>query len=55
MTPPLVEVADRAAEARWAEWQARGVDSDRRNGRIMVWFFAVILTVLVGLLLSQLL
>jgi hypothetical protein len=46
---------DRAAVARWAEWQARGVESDRWNGRNMVWFFAVILTALVGLLLAQLL
>jgi hypothetical protein len=55
MTPPLVEVVDSAAEARWMEWRARGVESDRRNGRIMVWFFGVALTLLVGLLVSQLL
>jgi len=55
MTPPLVEALDSAAEARWQAWQARGVASDSRYGRIMGWLFAVAMTLLVGRFLYELL
>jgi hypothetical protein len=48
-------VADPGADARWTEWVADGVTSDRAMQRRTVWFQAVTGCALVGWLLYALL
>jgi|RhiMethySRZTD1v2_1073278.scaffolds.fasta_scaffold00349_6 hypothetical protein len=38
-SPPIVSKSD---EQRWTEWQARGLESDRRRSVAMTWVMVLI-------------
>ena len=53
MTSPLEVVVDSGADARWAAWQARGVENDCRSGLVMGWAFAMVVVLVLGRLVTQ--
>ena len=48
MSEPLVTAAESAADIRWAEWQARGLEGDRRRAIVLRRLFAIVALIVGG-------